>query len=91
MYIAELPENTGINEHTIKLKKDKQLFFESIYSLELIELEILKTYIKTNLANSFIWPSKFLTRVLILFDKKLDRNLYLCVNYQDFNNIIIKN
>ena len=52
--IIELLENTKINKHTIKLKKDKQSSFRSIYSLELVELETLKTYIKTNLANSFI-------------------------------------
>ena len=51
---VELPENTGINKHIIKLKKDKQLSFGSIYSLEPVELETLKTFIKTNLANGFI-------------------------------------
>ena len=53
-YAAELPENTGINEHAIKLEEDKQPLFGPIYSLEPVELEILKTYIKTNLANGFI-------------------------------------
>ena len=59
---AELLENTGINEHVIKLEEDKQLLFKPIYSLGPVELETLKTYIKTNLANSFIRPSKSLTR-----------------------------
>ena len=80
-YAAELSENTGINEHIIKLKKGKQPLFGSIYSLELVELEILKTYIKTNLAISFIRPSKSPIRASILFDKKLDGNLYLCMDY----------
>ena len=52
--VAELPENTGMNEHTIKLEEDKQPPFRSIYSLGPVELEMLKTYIKTNLANGFI-------------------------------------
>ena len=47
---AELLEYTRINDHAIKLEKDKQLFFSPIYSLRLIELKTLKTYIKTNLA-----------------------------------------
>ena len=51
---VELPENTRINEHAIELEENKQPPFGPIYSLRLIELEILKTYIKTNLANSFI-------------------------------------
>ena len=53
-YIAELRKNTRINEHAIKLDKNKQPLFEPIYSLGLVELETLKTYIKTNLANGFI-------------------------------------
>ena len=52
--IAKLLENYRINEHANKLEEGKQLPFESIYNLRLVELEILKNYIKTNLANSFI-------------------------------------
>ena len=51
---AELPENIEMNEHAIKLEEDKQPPFGPIYSLKLVELETLKIYIKTNLANSFI-------------------------------------
>ena len=51
---AELLENTGMNEYSITLKKGKQSPFGPIYSLKLVELETLKTYIKTNLANGFI-------------------------------------
>ena len=40
--------------HAIELEKGKQPSFGLIYSLRPVELEILKTYIKTNLANSFI-------------------------------------
>ena len=53
-YTAELPENTGMNEYAIKLEEGKQPPFGPIYSLRPIELETLKTYIKTNLANGFI-------------------------------------
>ena len=52
--IAEFLENTKINKYAIKLEEDKQSSFSLIYSLQLIELEILKTYIKINLANGFI-------------------------------------
>ena len=41
--VAELPENTGINEHAIKLKEGKQPPFGPIYSLGPVELEMLKT------------------------------------------------
>ena len=52
--IAELPENTGINEHAIKLEQGKQPPFGPIYSLGPVELETLKTYIEIKLANGFI-------------------------------------
>ena len=52
--VIKISKNTEINEHAIKLKKGKQSLFGLIYSLELVELETLKTYIKTNLANNFI-------------------------------------
>ena len=50
----KLAENTKKNEHIIELEEDKQPIFNPIYSLELVELEILKTYMKINLTTSFI-------------------------------------
>ena len=52
--VTELLKYFSINNNTIKLEKNKQPPFKSIYSLGSIELEILKTYIETNLANDFI-------------------------------------
>ena len=88
---AELPENTGINEHAIELENGKQPPFGPIYSLGPVELETLKTYIKTNLANGFIHPSKFPAGAPILFNKKPNGSLRLCVDYRGLNNITIKN
>ena len=90
-YKAELPENTRINKHAIKLEEGKQLFFVPIYSLELVELETFKTYIKTNLANSFIRLFKSSAKAFILFDKKPDKSFHLYVDYWGLNNLTIKN
>ena len=79
--IAKLLKHTKINDHTIKLEEGKQLSFDLIYSLKPVDLKTLKTYIKTNLANSFIRFSKSSVGALILFDRKLDKSLHLCVNY----------
>ena len=49
-----LSEHIGINEHAIKLEDGKEPSYGPIYSLGPVELETLKTYIKTNLANGFI-------------------------------------
>ncbi len=88
---VELPEHTRINDHAIDLVNDSQPPYGLIYSLGLVELEILKAYIKNNLANDFISLSKSLTGVSILFDKKPDGSLRSCIDYQNLNNLIIKN
>ena len=87
----ELPEYAKMNDHTIVLEEDKQLPFGQIYSLRPVKLKILKTYIKTILVNSFIPPSKSPVQASILFNKKLDGSLRLCIDYQGLNNITIKN
>ncbi len=87
---AKLLEHIGINDHVIKLVDDWQPSYGLIYSLGPMELEILKAYIKNNLANGFIRSSKSAARALILFDKKPDGSLKLCINYQGLNNLTIK-
>ena len=87
----ELPENTSINKYAIEREEGKQPPYRSIYSLRLVELKTLKTYIKTHVKTGFIWPFKFSAGGSLLFDKKLDDSLWLCVNYQSLNNLIIKN
>ena len=52
---------------------------------------MLKTYIKVNLASSFIRLSKFPAGTSILFVQKKNGSLHLCVNYRELNNLIIKN
>ena len=52
--VIEFPKHLKINYHNIQFEKNKQLFFRLIYYFNPIKLKILKTYIKTNLANSFI-------------------------------------
>ena len=56
-----------------------------------MKLETLKTYIKTNMTNGFIWLFKSPVGAFILFNGKPNGSLRLCVNYQGLNNIIIKN
>ena len=87
----ELPEHTRINDHPINLLDDKQPPYGPIYSLEPVELEMLKTYIKANLANSFIRPYLFLVGAPILFVWKKDGSLRLCIDYRGLNNLTIKN
>ena len=86
-----LPERTELNEHAIDLGDGKQPPYGPICSLDPVELETLKTYIKTYLKTGFIWPSKSPAGASILFDKKPDDSLRLCVDYQILTNLTIKN
>ena len=78
---SKLPEHTGINNHAIKLVDGQQQAYGPIYSLRPMELETLKAYIETNLVNGFIRPSKSPAGAPILFNRKSDGSLRLCVNY----------
>ena len=69
---SELPEHNGINDHTIELVEGQKPPYGPIYSLRPVELETLKAYIETNLANGFIRPSKSPASTPILFDRKSD-------------------
>ena len=80
-----------INKHIIKLVDYWQTSYSSIYSPSFIELQKLKTYIKINLANNFIRPSKFPAGALIFFNKKPDESLRLYVDYCSHNILIIQN
>ena len=86
-----LPERTELNEYAIDLEDGKQPPYGPIYSLGPVKLEILKTYIKTHLKTGFIRPSKSPAGAPILFDKKSDGSLRLCVDYRGLNNLTIKN
>ena len=86
-----LPERTKLNEHAIDLEDGKQPPYGPIYSLGPVELETLKTYIETHLKTGFIRPSKSPAGAPILFDKKPDGSLRLCVDYRGLNNLTIKN
>ncbi len=90
-FAAKLSEHTGINDHAIKLVDDQQPPYRPIFSLGPMELKTLRAYIENNLANDFIRPSNSPAGAPILFDKKPDGCLRLCVDYRGLNNLTIKN
>ncbi len=88
---TKLLEHTGINDHGIELVDDWQPLYSPINNLGPMELETLKAYIQNNLAQNFIHPFKSSAEASILFNKKSDGSLRLCVDYRGFNNLTIKN
>ena len=85
-----LSEVIELNQYAIELQEGQQTPHRLIYSLSLVERKTLKTYIKTNLANGFIWSSKLPAGAFILFIGKLDSSLCLYVDYWGLCNLTIK-
>ena len=65
--------------------------FGPIYGLSEPELEALRTYLVENLAKGIIQPSKSPTGAPILFLKKKDDSLRLCVVYRGLNKVTMRN
>ena len=66
---------------TIDIEDGAQVLFGSIYNLYQDELATLKEYIDENLVQSFIQHSMSPAGVPILFVKKKDGSLQMCVDY----------
>ena len=86
----KLSEHEFMN-HVIKLKENKSSFYDSIYFLSENELKIFRKYLNKHLKNDFIRFFQSFVEIFMLFIKKKNGSLRLCVNYKFFNNLIIKN
>ena len=75
----------------INLEEGTQSLVGPIYSLSASEQEALKEFIEENLNTGFIWPISSLHGVPVLFIKKKDGSLRLCVNFRRLNHISKKN
>ena len=75
----------------IETEKGKQPPFGSTYNHSQLELEMLRKYINQMLRKEFIILLKLLLGASVLFTKKKDNRLCLCVNYKSRNAITKKN
>ena len=78
-------------DHRIPLEPGTTPPFGTIYSMSPAELEILRKYIEDNLRRRFIRHSQSPCGAPILFAKKPDGTLRLCVDYRGLNKITTKN
>ena len=78
-------------DHEIKLQPGKELGFGPIYSLLEKELQVLCGYLDENLKKGFIRELQSPAGYPILFARKKDSSLQLCVDYWKLNNITVKN
>lgn len=90
-FLSMFLKRLDTSKFKIDLESNKLLFYRSIYSLGLVELKSLKTYIKINLDNRFIQPFKSPVKALIFLVRKPNKSLCLYVYYHGLNNLIIKN
>ena len=74
----------------INLEEGAQPLVGPIYFLSASKQEALKEFIKENLNTGFIWPTLSLHGALVLFIKKKDSSLHLCVNFCSLNCIFKK-
>ena len=86
----KLPEHRHY-DHTIPLQEGTTPPFGPIYNLAPAELEVLRKYVDDNLRKQFIRHSQSPAAAPILFVKKPDGTLRLCVDYRGLNRITIKN
>ena len=71
----------------INLEEGAQPPVGPIYSLSASEQEALKEFIEENLNMGFIWPTSSPHSALVLFVKKKDGSLCLCVDFCSLNHI----
>ena len=81
----------GSYDINIDLKPGAKVWWGPIYSLTELELRELCKYLDENLAHGFIRPSQFPGGALIIFVKKKDGSLRLCVDYRNLNVVTVKN
>ncbi len=78
-------------KHFIDLMKSKMSCIESIYKMTQDELAAIWNYLDSVLEKKWIHSSSSFAEVSVLFVKKLNESLHLCVNYYDLNKITVKN
>src|SRR6266481_4108433 len=74
----------------INLEEGTKLFHRPIYSLLPPELTVLREFLEENVWNGFIHPSKSLWGSLVLFVKKKDGSLCLCIDFCTLNRVTEK-
>jgi hypothetical protein len=78
-------------DHQIPLEPGATPPFGTIYSMSPAELDIFRKYIEDNLRKGFIRHSQSPCGAPILFAKKPDGTLRLCVDYRALNKVTTKN
>jgi len=88
---TKLPPHRGHLDHHIHLEEGAKPVYGPIYNLSELELKVLKSYLAEKMKMGFIRPSTSPFGSPVLFDKKPNGSLRLCVDYRALNRVTIKN
>jgi len=86
---SELPPHHDYNLK-IELEEGTSPHLGTLYSLSLVELSALQTFLDENLNTGFIHPTASSHTALVLFVKKKDGSLHLCIDFRGLNKITKK-
>ncbi|XP_028119486.1 uncharacterized protein LOC114316975 [Camellia sinensis] len=78
-------------EFTIETQPSTQPVTKTPYRMSMIELKELKTQLQELLDKGFIRPNISPWGALVLFVKKKNGTMRLCIDYQELNKVTIKN
>src|ERR1700719_2520726 len=87
---SHLPPRRDV-DHRIELTQNSPPTLRSVYRMSPVELDELKKQLDELVAAGFIQPSKSPFGVPVLFVKKKDGSMRMCVDYRDLNRITVKN
>jgi len=87
---AGLPPQRGI-DHEIKLEEGSDPPSRPTYRMSYVELDELKKQLDELLEAKFIEPSKSPYGAPVLFVRKKDGTMRMCVDYRALNKLTIKN
>ena len=71
--------------------KNKMSCIKSIYKMTWDEFTVIQDYLNSALKKKWIHSSSSFAEASVLFVKKLNKSLHLCINYHDLNEITVKN
>jgi len=84
------PHRPGI-DHEVRLKDGETPMWGPLYSMSRAELVVLKEWLEENMSKGFIRQSSSPFAAPVLFAKKPEGGLRLCIDYRDINSKTIKN
>ena len=81
MFKANVLPAHSRHDLAIKMEDNTVLLFGPVYDYFKLELDVLREYIRDMCAKSFIVPSKSPSEASVLFTKKKNGGLRLCVDF----------